>query len=579
MDNRIIDYIIKWTRLDESLAHKQIEEYIHEEQERGRCRQAVLIARADYKAVQTDFLREIANDSGGYQSWLAIAFSFIEKCLFEQAAFILSKLEMQAGLNTKSKLALGNCYGSSRNQEKAIETLLDIDPSLLKGLQDFEQYALLLSHCGKISEAIDMLNTLIEKEPEHASLYNNRACIRTKLTGIQNAKLNIKDYKIALTKSPSRLERISGTRNLANEYKKLGNHKATSRHFIRCYELSNDETYLFFNSLTTLQISQLESGWEDYEYRLKNLSLSIFAQNIDSLWSMSEWSKDYEIVCAWEQGLGDTLFALNYIHILDLLEIRFSLYVQPPLLRTAIYLAGRERVKSLTLDKVPGLLKSIDENQKILPMMSLPLLTKTHFQTIKDGHAYNRAYIDENLISFWGSWLHSLNMADYILKIGLVWQGNPQAEQGPLVGRSIPLSKLHNILSIKNCMFVPLQHGTSTQDIYKAGYDHLFPYNIVEKLVKIDMLDRIAIAKCLDLVITIDTSSVHYCGLFSINTALLLHYSHDWRWGWKQDISPVYPTVKLFRQETPGCWDSAVSQVTQYVVNLLQSKTIHHFDT
>jgi tetratricopeptide (TPR) repeat protein len=572
MDKSAIECILEWICLEDKVAFQMIELKLDEEQARERCKAAVLIGKANYKAVHDDFMANIDYNSQEYRSWLQIAYTFIDILLFEQAAFILSNLELQAGLNTKSKIALGNCYGSSRNIERALEILLDIDPSLLDGLQDFEQYALLLSHCGKVKEAIEMLDKLIEKEPHQESLYNNRACIRAKYTGIESAKLNIKDIKFVLSRNPSGIIRISGISNLANEYKKLGNHRAASRLFIKCFELSRDDTYLFFNSLTTLQISQLDLGWEDYEYRLSKLSLSIFAQKVDSLWTKTKFARKFEILCIWEQGLGDTLFAINFIHILELLEVQFSLYVQPPLFRTAAHLLGDERVKSITLDHVPDLLNSLKPNQKVLPMMSLPLVTKTHFNTVKGVNTYNRIYIDQNLITLWRARLKELTLGSYALKIGLVWKGNPQAERGPLVGRSIPLSQLSSILTIKNCLFIPLQHGEALQDISEYGFQHLFPHNIEKKLAKIDILDRIAIAKCLDLVITIDTLSAHYCGVFLINTALLLHYSHDWRWGFKQNTSPIYPTVKLFRQAAPGSWDDPVNQISHYVKNMLISK-------
>jgi hypothetical protein len=41
----------------------------------------------------------------------------------------------------------------------------------------------------------------------------------------------------------------------------------------------------------------------------------------------------------------------------------------------------------------------------------------------------------------------------------------------------------------------------------------------------------------------------------------LLPYEADWRWMIDRDDSPWYPTMRLFRQTTPGSWDAPLAAV------------------
>jgi len=77
-----------------------------------------------------------------------------------------------------------------------------------------------------------------------------------------------------------------------------------------------------------------------------------------------------------------------------------------------------------------------------------------------------------------------------------------------------------------------------------------------------DLADTAAMIALLDLVITIDTSVVHLAGAMGKPTWVLLPFSTDWRWMVGRDQTPWYPTARLFRQPTPGDWESVLTQVT-----------------
>jgi len=42
---------------------------------------------------------------------------------------------------------------------------------------------------------------------------------------------------------------------------------------------------------------------------------------------------------------------------------------------------------------------------------------------------------------------------------------------------------------------------------------------------------------------------------------VLVPFAPDWRWGLTGETTPWYPTARLFRQTSPGDWDSVIARV------------------
>src|SRR5581483_1576192 len=75
------------------------------------------------------------------------------------------------------------------------------------------------------------------------------------------------------------------------------------------------------------------------------------------------------------------------------------------------------------------------------------------------------------------------------------------------------------------------------------------------------LADLAAAVASLDLVITVDTVFAHLAGALGRPTWVLLHAEPDWRWMIDRDDSPWYPTMRLYRQRTPGEWSDVAAMV------------------
>jgi hypothetical protein len=77
-----------------------------------------------------------------------------------------------------------------------------------------------------------------------------------------------------------------------------------------------------------------------------------------------------------------------------------------------------------------------------------------------------------------------------------------------------------------------------------------------------DIVEAAADLMHVDLLITVDTMLAHLAGALARNVWVLLPWQADWRWMLNRSDSPWYPTMRLFRQQAPGDWSSAVAQVS-----------------
>ncbi|MGC9199493.1 MAG: hypothetical protein ACP5E5_11245 [Acidobacteriaceae bacterium] len=65
----------------------------------------------------------------------------------------------------------------------------------------------------------------------------------------------------------------------------------------------------------------------------------------------------------------------------------------------------------------------------------------------------------------------------------------------------------------------------------------------------------------MDLVITIDNSTVHLAGALGVVTWTLLPFAPDWRWMLDSEDSLWYPSMRLFRQQAQDKWGPVLSRV------------------
>ena len=85
-----------------------------------------------------------------------------------------------------------------------------------------------------------------------------------------------------------------------------------------------------------------------------------------------------------------------------------------------------------------------------------------------------------------------------------------------------------------------------------------------------DFSDTAALMESLDLVIAIDTAVAHLAGAIGKPVWTLIPFAPDWRWMLNREDSPWYPTMRLFRQPSPGNWQSVIAKIVEELRNYVK---------
>lgn len=180
-----------------------------------------------------------------------------------------------------------------------------------------------------------------------------------------------------------------------------------------------------------------------------------------------------------------------------------------------------------------------------LSMMDLPCVFRATDETIPPAPYLRAAPAD---VEHWGRRLHEIEG----YRIGIAWQGNPELTWDHL--RSIPLAAFEPLARASGARLISLQKGPGCEQIADVAGQ----FEVVElgDMAGRQFTDTAAIIAGLDLVVCCDTAVAHLAGGLGAPVWLALPRPAEWRWGRRRDTTAWYPSMRLFRQESPGDWAS-----------------------
>jgi Flp pilus assembly protein TadD len=298
-------------------------------------------------------------------------------------------------------------------------------------------------------------------------------------------------------------------------------------------------------ALLLLMRGDFEQGWREYEWRWRR-------KDFPSLWpkfSQPRWAGEdlagKTLLVHTEQGYGDAVQFVRYAPLLAARGAKVVLLCQAPLARLMRNADGVDQVVSAIVSAHE--LPPFDVH---CPMLSLPL----HFGTRVDSIPATVPYLrpDPTLLQKWGS---KLGGAARSAKVGLGWSGSPTHKNDRY--RSVTLEQL-SPLTRAGATFYSLQKGPAASQAAHppAGMELI---DLTQDLQ--DFADTAAMVSQLDLVITVDTAIAHLAGAMGKPAWVLLATEQDWRWLLNRNDTPWYPTLRLFRQRTPGDWAEVIGRV------------------
>jgi len=146
--------------------------------------------------------------------------------------------------------------------------------------------------------------------------------------------------------------------------------------------------------------------------------------------------------------------------------------------------------------------------------------------------------------------------SDARLRVGLSWRS--VASETRSLGLEQLATALAPGLAAAGGRLISLQYGVDDQERRFAG---LFHEASIDPSSDLDGFA--ALVAAMDLVITIDNTTAHIAGGLGVPGWVLLPFMPAWFWGVAGATTPWYPTLRLFRQATPGDWTGVLAEVSK----------------
>ncbi len=444
---------------------------------------------------------------------------------------------------TAAHVNLGNILLKQGNPEDAAgsySSALEIEPEFSQALNGLGT-AFMQQNKGK--EAAETFDQALNIAPDQPEILCNLGNLLRNQGKYDEA---VETLRKAIAIQPNL---IDAHINLGNTLKSRGEWDGAMDSYQQALSLDpeNAETH-WNNAQVLLLLGRLEEGWQEYEWRTKCDDFrSLIWKTGGPPWDGSNLDgKTILIYC--EQGFGDS--------------VQFIRYAQPlAALGATVIVKCPQKLQTL-FQTVPGVDRAVTRMDKSAPyhlqasLHSLPRLLKTDMESIpaQVPYVFPPAASTIDLDS------------DGKQKVGIVWAGSPSHKNDQ--SRSMSLDYFKPLLDVEGLAFYSLQFGEPSQDInhFELGGAIVDLSGDLEGFTA-----TAAVLAELDLIITVDTLTAHLAGALGKPVWTLLSFVPDWRWLLGRDDSPWYPSMRLFRQNSPGDWrgvmDNVEKELRQFLLN------------
>jgi len=397
---------------------------------------------------------------------------------------------------------------------------------------------------GKLQEAVDCYQRALALAPDYVdALVNLGAAFRAQ----GELERAVGCYQKALELNP---DFPAAYNNLAMTLLGLRRPDEAVENCLRALQLRPDSAELKFGlSMVKLLLGDYESGLALYESRLEKDALSQAARGalqarLADLRSLPRWEGDpgagRDLLIWTDEGLGDAIMMMRYFPMLKDFGFRkVVVYCDDALVRIMQGLAG--------VDEVVAGGQPVKVNCHF-PMSSLPLMFRTRVDTIPNKIPY--LSIPQELKRKWADRLAAVEPP----RVGLAWAGRKENPKDSL--RSVRLEKFSPLLDVTGIRFLSLQKGEAAGQIEETGF------KLIDCMDECgDLLETSALVENLDLVVSVDTVTVHLAGALAKPVWLLNRFESEWRWMLDREDSPWYPTMRIFTQPRGGNWNEVLADV------------------
>jgi tetratricopeptide (TPR) repeat protein len=419
----------------------------------------------------------------------------------------------------------------------AFERVLTLEPRFLGARANL---GTALAQLSRFEEALAQYDALLVAHPAQAELLSNRG---SALTSLGRAEEAIEAFDRALTLRPDYTKaRLSRGVALAA----LNRHKEALADYERVLAADKSNADAQHNmALSLLTLGDYARGFQKYEARWLRTGMPRRKSYGKPLWLGEYPLARKTILIHAEQGLGDTIQFLRYVPQLARSGAKVVLEVPSALVPLLSRLEGVAAVVARG--------EALPPYDVHCPAGSLPLALRTELATIPANVPYLAAHAEH--VAKWRARIGALPSP----RIAVAWSGS--ADHANDRNRSIALERFASML-VGEGSFISIQ-----RELRPGDAEALARLSNVAHVgdALADFEDTAAVVALADLVISVDTSVVHLAGAMGRPVWVLVPFQPDWRWLTDREVTPWYPTARLFRQPKPGEWDSVIAKLRDSV--------------
>ena len=538
----------------------------------------VLIEKENFAEAEKLLTDAVQKNPGKPKLYNNLANLFLKLNKWETAVKYYNLAIKRDSINDDYYFNLGNCYSKMEQYDSAIlnyKKAIEINPSNKGAINNLANVQVKINN---YKSAIELYTNLIESFDDTAGAFYNLAnCYQEQ----KNYDKAIEYYQNAIKKDKTLR---SAYINIGRCFLEKGDVGTAEEYFLKATEDGDNRTIAFTNlavtSLESLRINEalsfleivLKGNPDVVEAHYNKAHALLLNGNYDEGWKEYEWRKkrkdfikpdlskpelidqpveNKKILVYAEQGFGDTIQFVRYLQLLKDKKCHIIFICDKKLY---------DLFKNLEcIDKIiisDNLKESEIEYDYQIALMSLPFYFKTNRENIPAFKSYLK--VDDNLVNDWKKIIKEREN----LKVGIVWAGNPNNNRDKI--RSMKLSQMLPVLSLKGIDFYSLQVGPAANQLN----DIYYPIVRLDNHIR-NFTDTAAIIKNLDLVISVDTSVVHLSGALGKPVWNLVSFLPDWRWLLSKKDTAWYPSMRLYRQQEKGDWQSVINEVRYDLQKLL----------
>jgi len=405
-------------------------------------------------------------------------------------------------------------------------------------------------------EALLSYNKTIELAPNHIQALFNRANTLADLNRPHEALLS---YDKVIELAPTHFKAIL---NRGNTLSTIKCYQKALNDYEKALQIQPEFAEAHLGKAFLLLLSgQYLDGWKLYEWRWKIQGESLSSNHPTAhLWTGVQSLVNKTILLKSEQGLGDTLQFCRYVSLVKNMGATTILEVPKQLVSLLSEMQG--------VDLLIENGQTCENIDFFCPLMSLPLT----FSTTIDNIPFPTQYLYPNATKsqYWSKRLEHIQK----FKVGLVWNGGKRHNQPRQDAindrRNINLSLFSSKLNKVPVHFFSLQKGEPAENEILGNELNYWPsgnfHNYANELS--DFSDTAGLISNLDLVIGVDTSTIHLSLAMGKPTWVLNRFDNCWRWLEERQDSPWYKSARLYRQKNYSDWDTVLDQVAEDLTRL-----------